>query len=281
MLEAPLSLNPTPGVGGADVELDGGTLVAALSPILETELVNNYRSNEISTYVVRPGDTLSGIAEMFGVDTNTIRWSNDIKYRNVIRVGQKLVILPVQGVKHKVKEGDTLAKIAKKYEADQQEIANYNKMAYDASLEVGSDIIVPNGVIASPVITSSKLTKTYYRPAASGYFMKPVNGRLTQCTHGHNGIDWGAPTGTRVVASASGEVVIARLGFNGGNGNYVAISHSNRMQTLYAHLNSINVTAGDWVNKGSLIGTVGNTGRSTGPHLHFEVRGGVNPWECF
>ncbi len=97
--------------------------------------------------------------------------------------------------------------------------------------------------------------------------------------HGNNGVDIAAPLGTPVVASAGGTVIIARSsGWNGGYGLYVVISHSNGTQTLYAHLSSVNVSVGDSVSKGQVIGKVGNTGKSTGPHLHFEVRGARNPF---
>jgi murein DD-endopeptidase MepM/ murein hydrolase activator NlpD len=97
--------------------------------------------------------------------------------------------------------------------------------------------------------------------------------------HGHNGIDLAAPVGTPVLASAGGKVIVSRMGgYNGGYGIYVVISHSNGTQTLYAHLNANWVSVGEEVVQGQVIGTVGRTGRVTGPHLHFEVRGAKNPF---
>lgn len=109
--------------------------------------------------------------------------------------------------------------------------------------------------------------------------MRPTKGVRSQGIHGHNGVDIAAPVGTPVWAAADGKVIVARSGgWNGGYGSYVVISHSNGTQTLYAHLSRVDVTVGQSVTKGKTIGAMGNTGKSTGPHLHFEVRGGKNPF---
>ena len=110
--------------------------------------------------------------------------------------------------------------------------------------------------------------------------MRPiVGGRKSQGIHGYNAVDLAAPTGTPIIASASGKVIIARSsGYNGGYGLYVVISHPNGTQTLYAHMSKVNVSVGRFVERGEIIGAVGNTGKSTGPHLHFEVRGARNPF---
>jgi len=118
-------------------------------------------------------------------------------------------------------------------------------------------------------------------PAYVGYYGHPIpsGARRTQGLHGYNGVDLGAPNGTPVVASAAGTVIISRQGgWNGGYGNYVVISHGNGTQTLYAHLSSNTVQTGDSVLQGQMIGYVGSTGRSTGAHLHIEVRGAKNPF---
>ena len=105
------------------------------------------------------------------------------------------------------------------------------------------------------------------------------NAVKTQGLHGYNGIDLAAPTGTPVLASASGDVIVSRgYGWNGGYGNYIVIKHPNGTQTLYAHLNEVIVSSSWHVVQGQIIGYVGATGKSTGPHLHFEVRGAKNPF---
>jgi murein DD-endopeptidase MepM/ murein hydrolase activator NlpD len=106
-----------------------------------------------------------------------------------------------------------------------------------------------------------------------------VVARKSQGIHGYNGVDLAAPTGTQVLAAASGQVLISRFGgWNGGYGNYIVIKHSNGTQTLYAHNSANYVSVGQWVSQGDVIGLVGNTGKSTGSHLHFEVRGAKNPF---
>lgn len=241
----------------------------------------------ISLYEVREGDSLSAIADMFGVTTNTILWANDIKDAKSIHAGDTLLILPVSGVKHTVLKGETLAGIAKKYDADADDIALYNGADTTLALTAGDTLIIPGGDLnhETPTKPAAKKPTTGVAskalPALTGYFGNPVPGaRLTQGIHGYNGVDLGAPNGTPVYASAGGTVIVAKNngGYNGGYGNYIVIKHDNGTQTLYAHLSSVGISLGQTVEKGTRIGGVGNTGRSTGNHLHFEVRGAGNPF---
>lgn len=259
---------PTPGVPGADGVIQ-----------------RNVSSDHISVYVVRKGDTISQIAQMFGVTTNTIKWGNDLK-SNTLTEGQTLVILPISGVKHTVVKGDTVDKIAKKYNGDKAEILSYNNLESGASLEVGSVVIIPDGeMVSAPKSTGSQSSSVPGKivsglKEAIGYFLRPVtNAVRTQGIHGYNGIDLGAKVGTPVLAAAAGEVIISRSGgWNGGYGTYIVIKHDNGTQTLYAHNSSNVVSVGDTVEQGQVIGYVGQTGKATGPHLHFEVRGAKNPF---
>ena len=221
---------------------------------------------------------------MYGVTTNTILWANDLK-SGTIREGQELVILPVTGLRYTVQKGDTLASLAKKYNADQDEIAKYNDI--DGALSAGMSIIIPDGEIAlsAPVRNTSTSKTSPLRGAGgmtlSGYYSWPVaGGVLTQGLHGYNGIDIGAPSGTGILAAAGGTVIIAKDGggWNGGYGNYIVIQHDNGTQTLYGHASKVYVKSGQRVAQGTAIGAVGRTGKATGPHLHFEVRGATNPF---
>lgn len=244
---------------------------------------------DISTYVVREGDSFSAIAEMFDVSVNTILWANNLPRGAKLTIGQTLVILPVSGVQHTVKKGDTVASVAKKYKGDLEEILAYNGIEEDAKLEIGSTIIVPDGEIPAPVPVvrpaTSKL-RSAGGPSYDGYYRAPMaNYRRSQGLHGYNGVDLVSldGPGSYVMAAASGEVIISRdgcrsRGCNGGYGNYVVIKHPNGTQTLYAHLKGTAISAGQYVAQGQLIGYEGNTGRSTGTHLHFEVRGARNPF---
>ncbi len=252
-----------------------GDIVAAEAP----------KNESISIYEVRAGDTLAEIADMYGVTTNTIRWANNLA--GPISKGQRLVILPITGISHTVKKGDTVASIAKKYGADADEIERYNGLE-GVALVVGATVIVPDGEVAAPpapkkpVLSGAKTGSALASTAsASGFlFARPAAGTKTQGIHGHNGIDIGGAIGSSIYASAGGTVIIARGdgGWNGGYGNYVVVDHGSGVQTLYAHLSSVSVVVGQSVSRGDVIGGLGNTGKSTGPHLHFEVRGAANPF---
>lgn len=240
---------------------------------------------QISLYVVREGDSYASIAEMFGVSVNTILWANNLSKGTALKVGQELVILPVSGVKHAVVKGDTLASIAKKYKGDIDEIARYNGLESSARLAIGDTVIVPDGEFQAPTpprataASGTKLRGTS-GPTYAGYYVAPLAGyRKTQGLHGYNGVDIASYHGAPVMAAAEGDVIIARQGgYNGGYGSYVVIKHPNGTQTLYAHLSSVSVSSGQHVAQGQLIGAQGNSGRSTGSHLHFEVRGAKNPF---
>jgi len=265
----------------------------------------------INTYVVQSGDTISGIAEKFSVSQNTIVWANDLRGTR-IKVGQELAILPISGVLHTISKGDTTAGLAKKYNANIQDILGYNGIGDYDKLIIGEEITVPYGTIPKPKVTTRVVTRSGSGNSLSGttakawtntktvwsngvkttalrntngpnydsYYISPVSGyRKSRGLHGNNGVDWAAPRGTSVVASAAGTVTIAKYGgWNGGYGQYVVIRHNNGTQTLYAHMSAVAVYPGQQVVAGQLVGRVGSTGNSTGNHLHFEVRGAKNPF---
>ncbi len=239
--------------------------------------VSNVEQDEdgISYYIVQEGDTLSEIAELFNVSTNTIKWENNLG--SSIRAGKELRILPVTGIRHKVVKGDTISGIAQKYDVESDDITVYNGID-ESKLIVGEKIIVPNGVKKKVVQkTTSQSSRTYSVPsipAGSGYYIRPTSGRVTsnfgpRSLGYHYGIDYGAPTGTPIVASASGTVIKTTCG--SGYGNCLIIGHDNGTRTLYAHASVLYVSTGTQVKQGQKIAAVGSTGRSTGPHLHFEI----------
>ncbi len=282
LLQAVVNTDPVPlARGGGDISIVEGTaLLPESGPNGSNADVSTgvSQSDRISVYVVREGDTLSQIAKMFGVTTNTVAWNNDIQ-RGVIRPGQTLIILPVSGVQYTIAKGDTVASIAKKYKGDEEEIRNYNHLSEGATLAVGTVIVIPGGEMA-PIATSPVTSNLRGAggPDYGGYYIRPIiGGRKTQELHGYNGVDLASYYGAVVLASASGEVIVARnFGYNGGYGSYVVINHSNGTQTLYAHLSNVTVSPGQYVSQGEVIGAIGSTGRSTGAHLHFEIRGARN-----
>lgn len=281
---APLALSTS---GDALVSNSGPSGTVADVPVVAPP------SDRISVYVVRPGDTLSQIAAMYDVSVNTIFWANDLKSVRDVHPGDTLIILPVSGVEHTVVKGDTLKSIAGKYHADPNEIAVYNGLNENAQLAVGSTVIIPGGEISAPPAparTTSAGRSSRSRapsepylggsgPVIAGYFRAPVpGGIMTQGLHGWNAVDIAAARGTRIHAAAAGTVIIARDNgaWNGGYGNYVVITHGNGTQTLYAHMSRTAVRAGQSVSQGQVIGYVGMTGMTTGPHVHFEIRGAKN-----
>ncbi len=246
-------------------------------------------ADDISVYVVHKGDTITQIAEIFDVSVNTILWANDLKKGAPLKEGDTLFILPVSGVQHTVAKGETLQSIAKKYKVDIETVTSFNGLEKSAVLAVGDELIIPDAQMPNDDVPSSSGSKSsggYFTASTpltnvSGYFINPVPElkRRSQNSHGpgKRGVDLAAPTGTRVLAAAEGTVLLARDGWNGGYGKFEIIQHPNGTKTLYAHLSQIGVKTGAQVNQGDLIGLVGNTGKSTGPHLHFEVFNAKNP----
>ncbi|MEK9200982.1 MAG: M23 family metallopeptidase [Patescibacteria group bacterium] len=232
-------------------------------------------------YEVQPGDTVSAVAEKYGVSADTIRWENGMTSANQIKPGQKLKILPVSGVRHKVARGETVYSIAKKYSANAQAIVDFpfNTFSDNESfaLDVGQDLIVPDGkkpneVQWSPTQNVARRTPDAGAVSATGQFAWPMGGVITQnFAWYHRGLDIATAHGTPIVAADSGRVTTAGWPDNGGYGNRVVIDHGNGYTTLYAHLSKVYVTAGQTVKRGDTLGLEGSTGRSTGPHLHFEI----------
>ena len=246
-------------------------------------------SNDTSVYVVRDGDAISQIADMFGVSVNTILWANNMKKGDKLTPGDVLLILPISGVEHTVAKGQTLQSIAKLYKVDVNDILQNNDISSDSPLAVGDTLIIPNGQKSDEgdkpiknVAESAAKDKQYYQQHPvqnlAGYFIDPVPGyRLSQGIHDKNAVDLAIKTGTPIHAAAAGRVTLARNGYNGGFGNVVIISHPNGTETVYAHQSKLSTTTGAQVFQGEVIGYVGSTGHSTGPHLHFEVHGAQNP----
>lgn len=276
------------------ISLEKGLLTPDMGPLgTELEVSDLPDTDIISVYTVHKGDSLPKIAKMFNVSVNTIRWANNLTTKDTIKEGNTLVILPVTGVSYTVKKGDTLKSIAKKFGADIDEVGRFNGLEVDSELAYGDTIIVPDGEIQEikpkatpkrgilPIFARGKtrLIQQFTNDAGFGYYIRPVSGGVrTQGLHGKNGVDIGGSIGQGVYAAAGGTVILARSGgWNGGYGNYIIISHPNGSQTLYGHLSEVSVSAGQSVAQGDLIGALGNSGNSTGPHLHFEVRGAKNP----
>jgi murein DD-endopeptidase MepM/ murein hydrolase activator NlpD len=279
---AAMNIDPNPSKGGGDITIvDDSALLSEEGPAGTFADIEVNKSDQISVYVVRDGDTLSDIGKMFDVSVNTIIWANNLK-NATIRPGQTLAILPVTGIKYTIKTGGTLRDVIKKHGGDLEEAELYNGIGADQELEAGTIVIIPEGEFAAPktISSSTRIVRSSGGPSYDGYYIKPIaGGTRTQGIHGYNAVDIGAPVGTPVLAAASGDVIIVKNGgWNGGYGNYVVLRHGNGTQTLYAHNSSNIVYPGQSVVQGQVIGYVGSTGRSTGAHVHVEVRGAQNPF---
>ncbi len=285
LLRPAMNIDPSAARGGGEITIvDDTALMPEEGPSGTIADIEKPKDATISVYVVHAGDTLTGIAKMFNVSPNTILWANDIPRGSSLQIGQMLTILPVTGIKYTVKKGDTLSSIAKKYGGNADEIASYNGID---ELAVGAEIIIPDGEIAAapaPTRISTAPARNVGpagNPMEIGYYLRPlIGGTRTQGVHGYNGVDLAAPVGTPVLASAEGDVIIAKQGgYNGGYGSYVVIQHGNGSQTLYSHMSRVTAYGAQHVMKGQVIGYVGATGKATGPHLHFEIRNGIrNPF---
>ena len=271
---------------------DGG-LVPRLAVAFTAKPIEERRG--VIVYKVQPNDTVEAIAARFGVQPTTILWSNVSieESPDELAIGQELTILPVNGVFHSVLSGDTLEALAKKYKVSVNDIVGspYNNFASGANLLPGTKIVVPNGIkpfvapafqvqaqaaLAIPAQRTSaaqvpRNVATGPARAASGSFLWPLQGVLTQnYWYGHQALDIANSPGTPIRASDNGYVLTAGWS-TVGYGNYVVIDHRNGFRTLYAHMSAYYVQVGTPVSRGSVIGAVGTTGHSTGPHLHFEI----------
>lgn len=228
-------------------------------------------------YTVGKGDTLSGIAKRFDANFDEIISFNDLEDNKTIKPGMKLVI---PNAEFPLEAPIKATKIVEKKET---EVKKAVSAPVEAKKETPTLVV---GSVSTKIETTATDSDTGQKtiiekePVSKGYFSFPIPGAiLTQGAHGYNGVDLGAPVGTPVLAAAGGKVIVAKgENYNGGYGHYVVIEHDNGTQTLYGHLSTVIVSEGDEVAQGDKIALSGNTGRSTGPHLHFEVRGGVNPW---
>lgn len=281
ILLAPIIGNSFSNRSFAQVPTPSAVLSSATEAEQETAtFISDKPRAEIIEYKVASGDTISGISQKYGVSIDTILWANDMTSTSAIKPGQILKIPPVTGIIHKVKKGDTVYSIAKYYQTDAQGIVDYpfNTFTSDETFElaVGQVLIVPDGVMPKvEKVYIAKQTPNAGTVVASGIFVWPTSGVISQGFKWyHRAIDIVNDAGTAILAADAGKVIVAGWPDNVGYGNRVMIDHGNGYMTLYGHMSKVSVTVGQAVNRGDMIGLIGSTGRSTGPHLHFEIRKG-------
>ncbi len=300
-----------PGVGGArlaaldiaDTSLDpitfedaevnfsehlGGTAVLApLQPLVaQPGSETAGAATKPFIYTIEDGDTVAGIAARFNISDNTVLWANGLSSRNILKVGDHLTILPTTGVQHTVSDGNTLSWIAQHYDVSSRSIIEYNTLPNDgADLHIGQKLMIPDGVItpASTPRIAPRGEVASLEPAPEGV-TSPDSGFLWPTTSrhisqgfkwGHTGIDLDNRSRPAIYAAEAGTVEFT--GWLGGYGNLIIVNHGKGLTTHYAHVDKFYTSKGSSVAKGDAIAQMGSTGRSSGPHLHFEVRQNGRP----
>lgn len=289
-VSAPIIVNEYP------TSASSGLVLGAVSPSAALNTATDITSVDTSTqesakprrdvveYTVAGGDTLSSIAGKFSapdnkVDATSIATLNKFTESHVLRPGDVIKIPPTAGVIVTVKRGETIDSLAKKFGLPSaQPIVDwpYNEFANDETfaLTAGQTLVIPGGIAPeeniAPVAPRQVQAPTLF-VNGTGQFVWPTGGTITQYfSWYHGGDDIAASLGTPVLAADSGRVVTV-LYQNFGYGYHVIVDHGNSYRTLYGHLSQIDVSEGQNVGRGERIGLMGSTGRSTGPHLHFEV----------
>ncbi|HAG11675.1 MAG TPA: peptidase M23 [Desulfotomaculum sp.] len=236
----------TPVGGGAEVESDKST-----------------------SYIVQRGDTLISVAKRFGLQTNIVADANNLRDEDFIEAG-KVLLIPGTAQDHLIQPGETLTGIAHDYGVSLNSLVLANNLHDDDMLIAGQELVVPlseNNVLPAWNYTAGLPVNMLAWPVAGGWVS---SGFGIRDGRPHEGIDIAAFEGDSIEAIRSGRVIFA--GPRGTYGLTVIIDHGSGLTSLYGHTSAILVREGDSVKEGQIIARVGSTGRSTGPHLHLEVR---------
>lgn len=271
---------------------------------LNTDKYSFFRPDELIYYTTKEGDTVKKIAQKFHLSEKSIKVNNPILSKmKILKKGTKLVIVPTDGILHPIRKGETIFEISRRYNVSPTKIITSNKISNAEFIREDDKIVIP-GIFdlkfRKPRLTTTRLANiskkvksgkvnpfrvvyTYRKESrerivkryfGGSHFIWPVNGYLSS-GYGwrwggfHPGIDIAAPYGASIRAANSGTVL--NVGWMGGYGYAVDINHGNGVVTRYAHCSSIFVSIGQQVFIGQPIAAIGSTGRSTGPHVHFEV----------
>jgi len=259
-----------------------------LNPGTYKKSPNTNNEDVIKEYTVRSGDTIGAIANRFSLKQSTLQGINNLGQGEIIKPNQVLKIPRMDGLLYKVEAGDTFASLQKKYQVSEKIIKRINNKADNYILKTEDDLLLANvDYVIREYNRSSNVyipgrdiyipaQKTFNRSTGGGRLAWPVRGIITQgFFSAHRAIDIANKIGTTIFAAEAGTVSLVSVGSYGhGYGNYAIINHGNGLQTLYAHMSKVYIKEGQKVGRGESIGAMGSTGRSTGPHLHFEVRDG-------
>lgn len=243
----------------------------------ETIISRNNRKETIK-YIVRSGESLSSLATDFGITITTLKYANGLS-SNTLKVGQELRVPSIDGLFVKVVKNDTLSALANRYKVKVDDIVSYNNLDKDAPIFSGQELLIPGAIVPKAVEIeynrSGNISVPNFSPTVySGKFIWPTQTATHYISQGyksyHRAIDLNKLNLSGIYASAPGVVQIYTT--RSGYGNLIVLNHGNGWSTYYGHLSQFKVKAGDYVQQGQLIGIMGNTGKSTGPHLHFEIR---------
>jgi len=225
---------------------------------------------DFEEYMVAKGDTVSGIIQKFGLkNMGTLLSVNGISSAKKLKIGQKLVIPSIDGLIYTAVKGDSLSSIAGKFNLPINAILDANDLE-NQTVSIGQKLFIPGATMSSFELKKA-LGELFIYPVIGrltspfGYRRDPFTGRKSF----HTGIDIASPTGTPIKLTLDGTV--SYTGYSAVYGNYVIVTHSGGYQSMYGHMHTIKVRRGQVLNQGGIIGTVGNTGRSTGPHVHFSI----------
>ena len=228
----------------------------------------------IETYLVKKDENLWKIAQDSGLDAFTLLSVNKLRNGNLIRPGQSIKVPNQRGILHKVVKDESLEEIAIRYQVSLEKIIESNGMLDPDTIYAGTELFIPGAKLNESF--RKKLIPPPYKPK----FVKPTPGRLTsgfgyrihpilKKRRMHKGIDIVSRYGSNVKAATGG--IVTYSGQMGSYGNLVVIDHQNGFETRYAHNSRLKVKKGEKVRQGQTIALVGNTGRSNGTHLHFEI----------
>ena len=256
----------TPGIPVVTEKDLGEAASDGIAPMVQTDL--SYQS-----YRVRKGDMIGIIAENFGITEDTIISVNNIRSSRLLQIGTYLKIPSLPGILYTVrKDGETVESISNKYKIDGFKVCNVNKIDESSVLTAGTMLFLPDAKLdwttrqeINGDLFKKPIHNRWYLSSAYGWRKSPFSGARSY----HSGVDMACPQGTKIFAAMAGTV--SSTGFNNTYGNFVIITHHSGYKTLYGHMSAINAVKGQSVTQDTVIGRVGNTGLSTGPHLHFTV----------
>jgi len=253
--------------------------------------LTNQESNKVNfvEYHIKAGDVLGVVANKYGIKIETVLSANNLTTRSIVRPGDIIKIPSTDGILYSVAKGDTISRIAKLYGVSVDEILKFNDLN-NKSLRIGKQILIPGAkklstpIVKVPPANNKQTPKIVQKqqpanvdilsPVNTAGYIWPSGARTITQYYGlrHTGVDIAGSAGLPNYAVRDGVVVKSQCGWNGGYGCYIILDHGSGVQTLYGHNSKLLVSVGEYVAQGQVIALLGSTGRSTGPHLHFEIR---------